>query len=145
MANGKNWYAWMFSLVLQAFSTPSNQKYALRADLCGQHAMFSLFFPFFAPIEPHLGHYGSGKWAKLINLDVLSAVCRTASPLVPSARLLAGWHSLQDCKLAGTICSTASWLVQDAGLLTGWYRMQDFQPDGIVCRTASRLAGQPFT
>ena len=37
--------------------------------------------PFLAPVGSHLGHSGSGKWAKLINLDVLSVVPTSFKPV----------------------------------------------------------------
>ena len=61
----------MSLLVVQHFTTHSNQKWALWADMCGLKAIFSLFL---APLGPHLGYSGSGKWPKLINLNVLSVV-----------------------------------------------------------------------
>ena len=42
--------------------------------ICVAKRLFLVYFgPFLAQVGPHLGHYWSGKWAKLINLDVLSA------------------------------------------------------------------------
>ena len=37
--------------------------------------------PFLAPVGPHFGHSGSGKWPKLINLDVLSVVPTSFQPV----------------------------------------------------------------
>ena len=47
----------MFSLVFQPCSTPSNPKYALCADLCGQKAIFSLFCPLFGPHSATFGTF----------------------------------------------------------------------------------------
>ena len=44
-------FVWLnASNVFQPCSTPSNTKYALQANLCGQKAIFSLFGPLFGPL-----------------------------------------------------------------------------------------------
>ena len=44
--------------------------------------LFSAYFGhFLAPLEPHLGHSGSGKWVKLLSLDVLSAFPTSFQPV----------------------------------------------------------------
>ena len=50
--------------------------------ICVAKMLFLAYFsPFLAPVGPHLGHSGSSKWAKLINLDVLSVVPTSFQPV----------------------------------------------------------------
>ena len=61
---------WWSNLVppLPTQNRPSGQ-------ICEIKRLFLAYFgPFLSLVRPHLGHSGSGKWVKLINLDVLSAV-----------------------------------------------------------------------
>ena len=81
LVNGPNWSVWMSSLVCQPFSTlpTQNMPYDL---ICVANMIFSAYFcPFLAPIGQYLGHLGSGKWAKLIILDVLCAVPTLFQPV----------------------------------------------------------------
>ena len=103
LAYGPNWSALMSSVLLQPFPTRSTKSMALRPILWYLNQLWLLFDepifapfshekenqnglglanklfpaylgPFLAAFGSYLGHCGSGKWAKLVSLNVLSDV-----------------------------------------------------------------------
>ena len=68
-------------VVFQPFSTPfnSNRPSGL---ICVANRLFSTYLGLFlATFGPYLGHFRSGKWAKLVSLNVLSAVPALFQPV----------------------------------------------------------------
>ena len=58
--------------------------------ICGAKRLFSAYLDnFSAPLGPYLGHSRSGKWAKLVSLDVLGAVPTLFQPVPQKLMALA--------------------------------------------------------
>ena len=82
LANGSKWSFWMSSLVFQPCATPCNPIQALWADLCGQKAIFSLFWPHFGPSKATFRTF----WVLQKAPTVLSKCSYCFSNLVPPFR-----------------------------------------------------------
>ena len=69
-----HWFDWM-PLLCSNLVPPRSTQYRPSRPICVALRLISTYFCLFmAPFDPYLGHFQSGKWAKLASLNVLSAV-----------------------------------------------------------------------
>ena len=74
LKRGPNWSVQMPPVLFQPCSTPKTQHRIAGSIFVAKIFFLAYFGHFLAPPGQYLGHSWSGKWAKLVRLDVLSAI-----------------------------------------------------------------------